>query len=99
MPSIQLKPLFEKKRDPVTEILRDVFKDNNYALSCLGLFSIGIGISSNTVNAQDDEIEEIVVTASKKEQRIQNVAMSVQAISAADLERKNVKGLEDIANL
>ena len=35
MPSINLKPLFEKKHDPVTEILRDIFKDNNYALSFL----------------------------------------------------------------
>ena len=29
MPALKLKPLFEKKVDPVTEILRDVFKDNN----------------------------------------------------------------------
>ena len=28
MPSIYLKPLFEKKSDPVTLILRDIFKEN-----------------------------------------------------------------------
>ena len=99
MPSINLKPLFEKKHDPVTEILRDIFKDNNYALSCLGALSLGIGVSnSNIVNAQDD-VEEVIVTASKKEQNIQDVAMSVQAISSAELDAKNIKSLEDIASL
>ena len=99
MPALKLKPLFEKKVDPVTEILRDVFKDNNYALSFLGALSIGIGVSqTNNVQAQDD-VEEIIVTAAKKEQNIQDVAMSVQAISSAELERKNIKSLEDIANL
>ena len=84
MSSIQLKPLFEKKVDPVTEILRDVFKDNNYALSFLGALSIGIGVSqSNNLNAQDD-VEEVIVTASKKEQNIQDVPMAVQAISSAE---------------
>ena len=99
MSSIQLKPLFEKKTDPVTEILRDVFKDNNYALSFLGALSIGIGVSqTNNLHAQDD-VEEVIVTAAKKEQNIQDVPMSVQAISSAELERKNIKSLEDIANL
>ena len=99
MPALKLKPLFKKKVDPVTEILRDVFKDNNYALSFLGALSIGIGVSqTNNLQAQDD-VEEIIVTASKKEQNIQDVAMSVQAISSAELERKNIKSLEDIANL
>ena len=99
MPALKLKPLFEKKVDPVTEILRDVFKDNNYALSFLGALSIGIGVSqTNNLQAQED-VEEVIVTAAKKEQNIQDVAMSVQAISAAELERKNIKSLEDIANL
>ena len=99
MPAIKLKPLFEKKVDPVTEILRDVFKDNNYALSFLGALSIGIGVSqSNNLHAQDD-VEEVIVTASKKEQNIQDVPMAVQAISSAELDAKNIKSLEDIANL
>lgn len=99
MSKIKLKPLFEKKVDPLSYLLRDIFKDNNFAISWLGALSIGIGVTNtNNINAQDS-VEEVIVTASKKEQRIQDVAMSVQAISAADLERKNVKGLEDIANL
>ena len=91
MSRIQLKPLFEKKVDPLTSLLRDIFKDNNYAMSWLGALSIGIGVSNtNNVNAQDS-VEEVIVTASKKEQNIQDVAMSVQAISSSELEAKNIK--------
>ena len=99
MSRIQLKPLFEKKVDPLTSLLRDIFKDNNYAMSWLGALSIGIGVSNtNNVNAQDS-VEEVIVTASKKEQNIQDVAMSVQAISSSELEAKNIKNLEDIASI
>ena len=93
MSRIQLKPLFEKKVDPLTSLLRDIFKDNNYAMSWLGALSIGIGVSNtNNVNAQDS-VEEVIVTASKKEQNIQDVAMSVQAISSSELEAKNIKNI------
>jgi outer membrane receptor protein involved in Fe transport len=99
--SIQLKPLFHKKEeDPVNSIIRDIFKDNNYALSVLGTLSLGLGISqSNHLTADDDDVEEIIVTASKKEQNIQDVAMSVQAIGASELEKKNIKSLEDISSI
>ena len=99
--SIQLKPLFHKKEeDPVNSIIRDIFKDNNYALSVLGTLSLGLGISqSNHLIADDDDVEEIIVTASKKEQNIQDVAMSVQAIGASELEKKNIKSLEDISSI
>ena len=66
MSRVQLKPLFEKKVDPLTSALREVFKDNNYAMSWLGALSLGIGVSNaNNLSAQDD-VEEVIVTASKK---------------------------------
>ena len=100
MSSVYLKPLFEKKKiDPLTAVLRDVFRDNNYALSFLGALSLGIGVSQSNKLSADDSIEEVIVTASKKEQNIQDVAMSVQAIGAAELEKKNIKSLEDISNI
>jgi len=100
MSSIYLKPLFiKKKEDPLTLVLRDIFKENNYALSFIGALSLGIGITyANNANANDD-IEEVIVTASKKEQNIQDVPMSVQAIGAAELDKKNIKSLEDISNI
>ena len=46
MSKIQLKPLFEKKNnDPLSLLLKDVFRDNNYAMSFLGALSIGLGVS------------------------------------------------------
>ena len=33
MSSINLKPLFETKKDPLTNVLNDIFKENNFALS------------------------------------------------------------------
>ena len=44
MSSIQLKPLFEKKSDPLTLLMKDIFKDNNYALSTMGALALGLGI-------------------------------------------------------
>ena len=99
MASIYLKPLFEKKVDPVTLILRDILKENNFALPYLGALTLGLGVSqSANVHAQEN-LEEVVVTASKRSENLQDVPMSVQAISAAELDLKNVKGLDDIANL
>ena len=80
MSKILLKPLFEKKRDPLTALIKDIFRENNYALSFLGALSVGLGVS-NVNSAQAEEgIEEVIVTATKKEENIQDVPMSVQAI-------------------
>ena len=68
MNNILLKPLFEKKADPLTLLLRDIFKDNKYAMSYLGALSIGLGFSQiNTLSAEetDSTVEEIIVTGSK----------------------------------
>ena len=100
MSKIYLKPLFlKKKEDPLTSVLRDIFKENNYAMSFIGALSLGIGITyANNASANND-IEEVIVTASKKEQNIQDVPMSVQAVGAAELDKKNIKSLEDISNI
>jgi len=100
MSSIYLKPLFVKKKsDPLSLILRDIFKDNNYALSFIGALSLGIGVTYSNNISGNENIEEIIVTASKKEENIQDVPMSVQAVSAAELDKKNIKSLEDISNI
>ena len=91
MSSIYLKPLFTKKKsDPLSLILRDIFKDNNYALSFIGALSLGIGVTYSNNISSNESIEEIIVTASKKEENIQDVPMSVQAVSAAELDKKNI---------
>ena len=50
-----LKPLFQKKSDPLTLILKDIFRDNRNAMSYLGALSLGLGFSqTNTVFAEED---------------------------------------------
>jgi len=100
MSKILLKPLFERKKDdPLTLIIKDVFRDNNYALSFLGALSLGLGVSSVSKVHAEEDIEEVIVTATKKEENIQDVPMSVQAISNAELDKKNIKSLEDISSI
>ena len=49
--------------------------------------------------AQEFALEEIVVTAQKREQSLQDVPLSVQAISADKLEQNSVSSISDISNL
>ena len=44
------------------------------------------------------QIEEIVVTAQKREQSIQNVPISMQVVSGDDLQARQISGAEDLAS-
>lgn len=44
-------------------------------------------------------LDEVVVTARKREENLQDVALSITAISAAELERLNVGSVQDVASL
>ena len=50
--------------------------------------------------AQDDtnvrEVEEVVVTALRKETSLQDTALTITAITAADLEVKQIENFEDL---
>lgn len=98
---IVLKPLFHKKVDPLTKLLQEIFAENRFAMSYLGALAIGLGFSQPTkLIAQEDEgVEEVVVTATKRESNVQDLPLSVQAITSEQLEAKNVKDFRDIANL
>jgi len=94
-----LKPLFQKKADPLTLLLKDIFKDNRNAMSYLGALSIGLGFSQTDSAFAEEEVEEVVVTASKREANLQDLPMAVQAITSEELEAKNISDFNDIANL
>ncbi len=55
---------------------------------------------SGTANAQEGAIalEEIVVTARKVEERLQDVPLAITAFSAADIESASIENLDDVAN-
>ncbi|MDY6949235.1 MAG: TonB-dependent receptor plug domain-containing protein, partial [Pseudomonadota bacterium] len=42
------------------------------------------------------ELEEVIVTAQKREQSLQDVSVAVTAVSAEDLLRSNIKSIEDL---
>ena len=46
--------------------------------------------------AQDDLIEEIIVTANKRSQSVQEVASSLSVLGAADLDARGIKDMYDI---
>lgn len=52
--------------------------------------------SINTVNAA--QLEEVVVTATKRSQSLQDIPMSVSAVTGDSLERAGIQDFEDIAN-
>ena len=94
-----LKPLFLKKADPLTLLLKDIFKGNRNAMSYLGALSIGLGFSQTDSAFAEEDVEEVVVTASKREANLQDLPMAVQAITSEELEAKNISDFNDIANL
>ena len=62
----------------------------NAMLSCVVIFSFA-------VSAQ--EIEEVVVTATKKEESIQDLALSIEAVSAESLDVNQVYDVSDLAEI
>lgn len=57
----------------------------------------GEGAESEMADARSPN-EEIIVTATKRAESVQKVPSSVAVVSAADLERKNIAGVEQLAN-
>ena len=57
------------------------------------------GLQGNALSqeAPVDELGEVLVTAQGREQRLQDVPVAVSVVSGADLERENIKTLQDVA--
>ena len=64
-----------------------------------GLLLAGAATAEDTPSGADDDatvVEEIVVTANKRSQSIQDVAGSLSALGAEDLDAKGIKDMYDI---
>ncbi|MEA3106014.1 MAG: iron complex outerrane recepter protein [Gammaproteobacteria bacterium] len=55
----------------------------------------GTAVAQSAVDA-GDQIEEILVTAQKRSERIQDIPISISAISGADLERAGARDIKDV---
>ena len=62
-----------------------------------GLTAVAALTQPLTAFAQENVLEEVVVTAQKREQRLIDVPMSVTAISGSDLEQKGVSSIQDLS--
>ena len=72
----------------------DYFKRIAFAFLATALFT-----SFNNVTAQEVEVEEVVVTATRREESLQDVALSAQALTSEDLEAQQVTELYDLGEL
>ena len=68
---------------------------NFFTISCF--FLISIIYNSVSIAQSSEGIEEIVVTARKKEENIQETALSVSALSARDIENRVPTDIRDLA--
>jgi iron complex outermembrane receptor protein len=62
-----------------------------------GTAAIALSIALAAPVAAQPSLEEIVVTARKREENLKEIPLSISAFSAEDIEKKGFKGLEDIA--
>ena len=76
------------------------------SMSKIGLFSAGLlaalTFSSGSVAAQDQdatELDEIVVTATKREQTLQDVPVAVTVTPAATLQKASIQDVMDLATI
>jgi len=63
------------------------------------LILMPVGFSARPASAQETRIEEIIVTTRKREENLQNIPISIVAISARQLDEQGLVDLEDIAKI
>ena len=68
-------------------------------ISAICILMVPSFYSSGSEAAASDVIEEVIVTARKREESLLDIPESVQAIGGADIDRQNIKSLEDVGFL
>jgi outer membrane receptor protein involved in Fe transport len=69
--------------------------------ACLGFLLVEAPVQAQTAPAADTQsgLQEIVVTAQKREQRLQDVGLTVTALGAEQLDRLQVNDINDLASV
>src|SRR5688500_15098940 len=65
----------------------------------LTLGAFVIGLSAQTVKAEESALEVVVVTAQKREQTLAEVPLAVAVLSGDALEQRNVTSVVELQNL
>lgn len=72
---------------------------DNFKRIAFAFLATAIYTSFNDVSAQEVEVEEVVVTATRREESLQDVALSAQALTSSDLEAQQVTEMYDLGDL
>ena len=72
---------------------------DNFKRIALAFLATAVFTSFNDVTAQEVEVEEVVVTATRREESLQDVALSAQALTSEDLEAQQVTEMYDLGDL
>lgn len=66
--------------------------------SCLLAARIAAAQTADTTSSPDTTLKEVIVTAQQRSQNVQNVPITIQAITGADLKRMQVQNFDDLLN-
>jgi iron complex outermembrane receptor protein len=71
------------------------------AMALSGLFAAGMGMTQQTApaTANSGGLEEIVVTAQRREERLQDVPMSITAFSQENMDQEGLRSIDDLSRL
>jgi len=72
---------------------------DNFKRAAFAFLAVAVFSSFNNVTAQEVEVEEVVVTATRREESLQDVALSAQALTTEDLEAAQVTEMSDLGEL
>ena len=71
--------------------------NNKFQILALLLIATTISITSFPGYSQEATLEEIVVTAQKRSESLQDVPISIQAFSSDEIERLNISNTIDLS--
>ena len=63
------------------------------------VMGVGVAVAEDTAADSSDKLEEIVVTATRREESLSRVPVSIVALSQEDLAAGAIKSIEDIASV
>ncbi len=72
------------------------FRRSTLSIAVMSLLSTGV-IAQDTQQADNDNFEQIIVTATKRAESIEDIPFSINAQTQRDFERSGAGNLEDVA--
>ena len=80
----------------MVKIVKSSFRRSTLSVAVMGLLSSG-AMAQDTQQKNDDDFEQIIVTATKRAESIEDIPFSINAQTQRDFERSGAGNLEDVA--